>query len=154
MKINERGKMKNLCLALFCIMVAAYVSGCASSRGLAYPYEQVADAAKEKFYLNTWTEFSTTKSLKIEKPGKDLKIIYYEWLFPDTKIYCNLEVYAEKGGGTTVYVYVKDYDAWYSPLMHSWATAGKVLDVFEKRMSSGAWDPLPWAEGLEEKKIK
>ena len=104
--------------------------------------------------MNTWTEFSTTKSLKIEKPGKDLKIIYYEWLFPDTKIYCNLEVYAEKGGGTTVYAYVKDYDAWYSPMMHSWTKARKVLDVFEKRMSSGTWDPLPWAEGLEEKKLK
>ena len=146
--------MKNLYLALFCITVAACVSGCASSREFKYPYDQVADAAKEKFCLNTWTDFSTTKSMKVEKPGKDLKITYYEWLFPDTKIYCHLEVYAEKGGGTTVYAYVKDYDAWYSPFMHSWTSARKVLDVFEKRMNSGAWDPLPWAEGLEEKKIK
>ncbi|MFA6293851.1 MAG: hypothetical protein WC637_18830 [Victivallales bacterium] len=146
--------MKNLYLALFSISVAVWVSGCASSRELQYPYDQVADAAKEKFYLNTWTDFSTMKSMKVEKPGKNLKITYYEWMFPDTKIYCHLEVYPEKGGGTTVYAYVKDYDAWYSPLMHSWTSAGKVLDVFEKRMSSGVWDPLPWAEGHEDRKIK
>jgi hypothetical protein len=146
--------MKNLYLTMFCVIVAAYGLGCASSRELQYPYEQVADAAKEKFLLNTWTDFSTTKSRKAEKPGKNLKITYYEWLFPDTKIYCQLEVYAEKGGGTTVYAYVKDYDAWYSPMMHSWEKAGKVLDVFEKRMSSGVWDPLPWDEKLEESKIK
>ncbi len=146
--------MKTSYLIFFCIVAAACISGCASSRELNYPYDQVAEAAKEKFYLNNWTDFSTTKSMKVEKPGKDLKITYYEWLFPDTKIYCQLEVYAEKGGGTTVYAYVKDYDAWYSPMMHSWSKARKVLDVFEKRMSSGAWDPLPWAEALEEKKIK
>ncbi|HBC85399.1 MAG TPA: hypothetical protein DCZ94_00440 [Lentisphaeria bacterium] len=136
-------------------LLASILSGCSSSRTIPFPYDQVSAAAQEKFYVNTWSEFDTKKSWKTENPGKNLKLVCYDWEFPDTKIYCQVKVYAEKGGGSTVYVYVKDYQSWFGPFTNwSWTYGGKVLDLFEKRMASGAWDPLPWAEKSEERKIK
>ncbi|GEM_PF-3054620 len=131
------------------------LQGCSSSRMLPFPYDQVSAAAQEKFYVNTWSEFDTKKSWKTENPGKKLKIVYYDWEFPDTKIYCQVEVLSETSGGSTVYAYVKDYQSWFGPFTNwSWNYGDKVVELFEKRMSSGAWDPLPWAEKSEERKIK
>jgi hypothetical protein len=146
--------MKTVASIFILSIIILFSSGCSSSRTIAAPYDQVSAAAQEKFYVNTWSMYDTKKSWKGEKPGKDLKITYYDWAFPDTKIYCVVEVISEKGGGSTVYVFVKDYESWLAPFTWSPSNANGVLDLFEKRMSGGTWDPLPWEEKVEARKLK
>ncbi len=146
--------MKTVVSIIILSVVILFSSGCSSSRTIAAPYDQVAAAAQEKFYVNTWSMYDTRKSWKGEKPGKDMKITYYEWSFPDTKIYCVVEIIADKGGSSTAYVFVKDYGSWLAPFTWSSYDANGVLDRLEKRMAGGTWDPLPWEEKIEERKLK
>ncbi len=140
-------------LSLVLLSAMAFLPGCSSSRDIKMPYDQVSAAALEKFYVNTWSMYDTKKSWRAEKAGKHLKITYYDWSFPDTKIYCVVEIVADKSE-CAAYVFVKDYDSWLAPMTWSSSDANKVLDLLEKRMSSGAWDPLPWEEKVEERKIR
>ncbi|HCE44831.1 MAG TPA: hypothetical protein DET40_14925 [Lentisphaeria bacterium] len=146
--------MKTVASILILSVAIIVSSGCSSSRSIAAPYDQVSAAAQEKFNVNTWTMYDTRKSWKNEKPGKDLKITYYDWSFPDTKVYCVVEVVAEKGGGSTVYVFVKDYESWLAPMTWSTSSAVGILDLFEKRMTAGTWDLLPWEEKVEARRLK
>ena len=146
--------MKTIVSILILSVVVIVSPGCSSSRTISAPYDQVSAAALEKFYVNTWSMYDTKKSWKGEKVGKDLKITYYDWTYPDTKIYCVVEVVSGNGGASTVYVFVKDYGSWIAPLTWSPSNANGILDLFEKRMSGGTWDSLPWEEKVEARKLK
>ena len=75
-----------------------------------------------------------------------LKINYYEWEFPNIKIYC--QVYVKRYGQdkSKVWVYVKDCDSWWYPFSFSPAMATGVLNAFAKRLKwyKFGWGEMPW----------
>jgi len=116
---------------LLALAVASILASCSSSRLLNRPYSDVADLARKEFAKNEWTKKSTIES-KVREEAGDLEIEYYEWNFPDVKIYCEVEVVDKGRDGTKVYVFVRDCDSWWYPFNFNPAIATEVLDEFEK----------------------
>ena len=127
------------------ILVALSISSCSSSRVLNYSYDKVADAAKEKFYINTWTS-NGTKRAQMNETNKTLSLEYYEWEFPNIKIYSQIYVKNYGSGKSKVWVYVKDCNSWWYPFSFSPSMATEVLDAFEKRLKwyKFGWEKMPW----------
>lgn len=128
------------------VVMLLLTASCSSSRVFNHSYNSVADVAKERFFQNTWTANGTRQASMREKKNT-LKISYYEWEFPNIKIYC--QVYVEDYGHdkTKVWVYVKDYDSWWYPFnVFSPTLASGVLDAFEKRLKwyKFGWGEMPW----------
>ncbi len=117
-----------IAIAMMLLMVLS--SSCSSSRLLNYPYAKVADLAKKEFGRNEWTKTSTMKSEVTEKDGS-LEIECYDWEFPDTKIYCEVEVIDNGSKGTKLYVFVRDCSSWWYPFNFNPSLATAVLDSFE-----------------------
>ncbi len=133
------------------LVCALSLCSCSSSRLMPYKFEDVSLAAAEKFSVNEWTEFYTKKSLAKEKPGKKVIFTHYDWSYHDYKIMCEVEVVNEKGMAE-VYVFVRDWNDWLSPLTYSPSYARRVLDLIEKRMQDGSWqEDMPWTR---EEKLK
>jgi len=140
-----RLKLTKLSIA---IALAPFLASCASSRMFKYPYADVAGIAKKEFAKNEWTKTSTIESTVKETAG-DLEIEYYEWNFPNVKIYCEVEVVDKGRDGTKVYVYAKDCDSWWYPFNFNPAIATKVLDAFGKNLGwKGVFHKFekPWNE--------
>ncbi|HPO90559.1 MAG TPA: hypothetical protein P5239_07035 [Victivallales bacterium] len=137
--------MKKLIEAVLILFVVFLVSSCSSYRLIAYKYDDVVMAASEKFNVNEWTEFYTKKSSAKEKPGKKVIFTHYDWSYHDYKIMCQVEILNEKGIAE-VYVFVRDWNNWLSPLTYNPSYARKVLDLLEKRMQDGTWSPMPWSK--------
>jgi len=123
----------NLVRLLPALLALSLLPSCSSARVFNYPYSTVADLARKEFAKNEWTKNSTMESTVREEAG-DLEIEYYEWEFPDIKIYCELEVVDKGRDGTKVYVYVKDCDSWWYPFNFNPSLATKVLDSFGKSL--------------------
>ena len=125
-------------------VIFVLLSSCSSGRFVPYKYEDVVLAAKEKFAVNEWTEFYTRKSFVRERPGSETVFTHYDWGFPEPKVTCIVEIDSDKGGMAYVYVFVREWDDWFSPLTYSPSKARKVLDIIQKRMESGSWNEMPW----------
>lgn len=135
--------MKNHLKIFTCLIFALFLGACSSTAEFKTSYKTVADAVKERFKRSEWTKNATRKSVVEEEPG-DLYIKYYEWQFPDTKIICQIEVEREKRNLTEVYVFVRDHDSWFSPFVHNYTDARKVLELLKIRLRTGRWGKLPW----------
>jgi hypothetical protein len=61
---------------------------------------------------------------------------------------CEIQVENSKGGMAEIYVFVRDWNSWFSPLIYSPSYARQVLDIIEKRMQDGSWpEDMPWRKG-------
>lgn len=139
--------IKNWQKLFFMSAVALMVltTSCSSARIINYPYDSVSDVAKERFFQNTWTPNGTREAVMRESKNT-LKIDYYEWEFPNIKIYCQVYVKNYGKGKSKVWVYVKDCDSWWYPFSFSPAMASELLDAFEKRLKwyKFGWGEMPW----------
>ena len=76
-------------------MILLSIVSCSSSRVLNAPYSSVAKVAKERFFKNDWSVNGSVESTLDE--GRDYIVIdYYEWEFPNIKIYSKIEVQPRK----------------------------------------------------------
>ena len=129
------------------LLAAMLSAGCASSRVLSSPYDKVAAAAKNRFNVNTWTPNGSRRATLKEKRNY-IEIEYWEWEFPNVKIYSVIQVKEQSRGRCKVRVYVKDCDSWFYPFTFSPSLATGVLDAFEERMKwhKFKWGGMPWDE--------
>lgn len=120
-------------------------ASCSSARVINYSYDAVREVAKERFFQNTWTSEGTREAAKGESKSA-LKIDYYEWEFPNIKIYCQVYVKDYGQDKSKVWVYVKDCNSWWYPFSFSPVMASEVLDAFEKRLKwyTFGWGEMPW----------
>jgi hypothetical protein len=94
----------------------------------------VSDLAKKEFYQNNWTKSSTRKA-EIEEWKGGIKITFYDWNFPNVKIYGQVEVVDKGKGRAKLYVFVKDCHSWWYPFaFFSPSMQTDLLDSFEKQL--------------------
>jgi len=115
-----------------------------SYRKFQVPYDSVEKITLEKFNQNRWTRNGTQKSYVTERTRGFLGVKHYTWEFPDTKIRCDIEIEALDESITSVGVYVKNYDSWLYPFNFSSKPALELLDMYEEKLSTNDWAPLPW----------
>ena len=128
------------------LMVSFLMSlcSCMSYRKFQIPYEKVEKITLKKFNKNRWTKNGTQKTLILEHKNGLLELEHYNWEFPDTKIKCTIEIEALGNGITSVGVYVKNVDSWFYPFNYSSRYAIDILDLYEEKLKTGEWAPLPW----------
>jgi len=71
---------------------------------------------------------------ELHEDNGSLEIDYYEWEFPNIKIYCEIEVVKRSADTTKLYVYVKDCNSWWYPFNFNPKMATQLLDAFEKQL--------------------
>ncbi len=138
-------------LSLFIIAAAAgfMIAGCSSSKVYKYPYKEVGDAVKERFFISEWTP-NSTRDASMTKDNNEFEITYYDWKFPDTKIMCCISVEKDSKDKTEVYVFVRNWDSWFSPFTYSPTYAKGVLKLLDERLKTGRWGNMPWeVENIE-----
>ena len=134
-----------VCFSL--LFLTVILSSCASSRYMNYPYEKVADLAKKEFAKNCWTKTGTFTS-KLTENSDSIEIEYYDWQFPNIKIYGEISVRKTSKNKTKLSVYIKDCDSWFYPFNANPQMATDLLDAFEKQLK---WYKLtkmdkPWSK--------
>lgn len=128
------GYMKNLYVFAIIVSAAILSTSCSSSRTLSYSYSKVADLAKKEFNQNSWTKSSTRKAQMTEWKG-GMKIKFYDWKFPNVKIYGQVEVVDKGKGRSKLYVFVRDCNSWWYPFaLFSPSMQTDLLDAFEKQL--------------------
>ena len=133
-------------------LITLLLTSCASSRVLKAPYSKVADLAKKEFNCNSWTKSSTEKS-EMKERENELEIEYYEWKFPNIKIYCEVEAVKKSEDTTKLYIYVKDCNSWWYPFNFNPGMATDLLDAFEKQLKWYKFGKMkkPWDDFNKEK---
>lgn len=135
--------MKKLLIPLIAL-TTVFLSSCMSYRKFQVPYDVVEKITLEKFNKNRWTNNGTQKSYITERSRGFLALRHFTWEFPDTKIRCDIEIEALDNGITSVGVYVKNYDSWLYPFNYSSKPALELLDLYEEKLKTNEWGPLPW----------
>ena len=135
--------MRNLSLALL-MLSTVFLCSCMSYRKFQIPYDAVEKITMEKFNQNRWTPNGTQKTYITEHTRGFVGLKHYTWEFPATKIRCDIEIEALDEGITSVGVYVKNYDSWLYPFNYSSNPALELLDMYEEKLSTNDWAPLPW----------
>lgn len=132
-------------LLIFSIIILITMNSCSSARVINAPYHSVAKVAKERFFQNSWT-IDGTKEAVLEEGSDYITIDYYEWEFPNIKIYSEIEVQPYGKGKSKVWVYVKNCDSWWYPFSFSPELATGVLNAFENRLKwyKFGWKEMPW----------
>jgi len=115
-----------------------------SYRHFQVPYDVIEKITLEKFHQNRWTLNGTQKSYITERGRGYLAIKHYTWEFPATKVRCELEIEALDNGITSIGVYVKNHDSWLYPFNFGSKPALELLDMYEEKLETNEWAPLPW----------
>lgn len=138
-------RIRTISLTIGCLFCVVLMVSCSSARVINYSYDSVSDTAKERFFQNTWSS-NGTREATMSESKKALKIDYYEWEFPNIKIYCQIQVQSYGQDKSKVWVYVKDCNSWWYPFSFSPSLATEVLDAFEKRLKwyKFGWGKMPW----------
>ena len=130
-----------LALALLALFV---FTGCATSRGLSYPYAEVTAVLKNKFggkkdmFDHTVTDISETKD--------ELTISFDSNVDFDYAV--SVKLTASRLGGASdkcaVSAKIVEHLRDWQYQARSERMENLFLDVLEKRMATGRWDELPW----------
>ena len=135
--------MRTISLLILAISTI-FLCSCMSYRKFQVPYDIVEKITLDKFNKNRWTHNGTQKSYISERSRGFIELKHYTWEFPNTKIRCEIEIEALDNGITSVGVYVKNYDSWLYPFNFSSKSALELLDMYEEKLSTNEWAPLPW----------
>ncbi len=126
-----------------CVCVMVCTTACSTTRAYPYSYDKVKSALAERFYKYQWSPISTEyASFKEPKAGTILEIDYYDWQFPNTKIYMQIEVERIDQNNCEVSIFVKDHDSWFHPWGYYTSMQHNVADALLRRLQNGTWDPL------------
>lgn len=129
-------------LSLVCLL-ACLLSACSTSRSYTYGYPQVRQALMERFYKYQWSPNATEYAAFSEpSAGTKLKIVYYDWQFPSTKLRMEMTLERIDQNNCEFSVFVKDHHSWWQPFGYYTSMQHNIADALLRRMQTGKWDAL------------
>ncbi len=148
--INERCKL--LLRVFISALLLSFLASCSSSRVVKAPFNKTADLVKKEFHQNNWSKNGTKRS-EIEEWDGGLEIEYYEWEFPNVKIYCEVKVVQKSNDSAKLYIFVQDCNSWWFPFNFNPQMATELLDAFEKQFKWYKFGEMekPWDRLNKEK---